>query len=226
MAQIELKKHNFEFSNFDVTCFDMQSSGSTQCISRIMTEYYDFESINLDKDSVFVDIGAHAGLVSFYAAKMFPEAQFYLYEPNPIMVHAITLGIMENKLSNIHVNPIGLSDTTKISKLNIDYTNSGGSSLNVNYGQLSVPVLIYNFEDILSVFPKIDYLKMDIEGEEFTILSALEKQKSKFFDRVTNFNLELHDRIYGHANFGKIISREKIQEYLNTFENLNLKIVE
>jgi FkbM family methyltransferase len=225
MQKIELKKHNFEFDNFDITCFDIASSNSVVCVSKVMQDY-DFENINLEENSIFVDVGAHSGLVSFYAAKMFPKTTFYLYEPNPIMVRAITFGIMENKLRNIHVNPIGLSDATKISKLNINLTNSGGSGLNVNYGQLSVPVLIYNFEDILSIFPKIDYLKMDIEGEEFTILSALEKQKSKFFDRVTNFNLELHDRIYGYANLGKKISREKIQEYLNTFENLNLKIVE
>jgi hypothetical protein len=71
---------------------------------------------------------------------------------------------------------------------------------------------------ILSTFDSIDYLKIDIEGEEFRILNSLIQSDSKFLDKVKTLNLELHDNIFPNLN----LDRSGIKEFISQFKNLNV----
>ena len=72
-----------------------------------------------------------------------------------------------------------------------------------------------DFEIAMDPFAKIKFLKMDIEGSEFDIFKKLIKTKSRFFERVEFFHLEVHDIV---EDFEK--QESEIKDYLDTFPNL------
>ena len=77
--------------------------------------------------SVFYDIGANVGVYSLYAA-ICCDAQVYSFEPESNNFQALMENIVTNNLQNkILPFPIGISDETIFTKLNLSHFNIGGS---------------------------------------------------------------------------------------------------
>ena len=231
MNNTELKLFKYNFSDFDIFVFDHIDSLSSVGVEKaIKRDEYKLDEINFQKGDNFIDIGGHCGLVSFYAAKKFPNVNFHIFECNPIMVSALQLGSLKNKLNNILIYPFALSDSNKKCKFNVQFENTGGSGFTQNpFHKSCFDVNVYDFETILSVFEKIKYLKIDIEGEEFKIFEKLINTNSNFFNIVENLNLEAHDKIYasyGYSELDKKVSRQDIIKYLSNFKNLDYEILE
>ena len=70
-------------------------------------------------------------------------------------------------------------------------------------------------QELFEAHKNISVVKMDIEGSEFDIFKKLIKNKSRFFERVEFFHLEVHDLV---EDFEK--QESEIKDYLDTFPNL------
>jgi FkbM family methyltransferase len=217
---IDYKKTNLKINEIPISCYD--TGGSTTASGTyyaIISNKFRFNDVGFNDGDTYVEVGAHNGLLSFYLAKMYPNINIHIFECNPIMVKAINMGIIENNISNITCYPFGLSSETKNSMLGINLQNTGGSSLMMHSGHSDkINVNIFDFETILSIFNKIKYIKIDIEGEEFKIFKKLIDEKSSFFDKVEVINLELHDGVYKELN----VQRSSILDYLSSFKDLKL----
>jgi FkbM family methyltransferase len=139
-------------------------------------ETYQFSSPSTKK--VILDVGANIGLFSLYAYLKAPSAQIYCVEASPTTFRTLDRNVNRNGLfNNIHAfcNAIGSqvgSATfyeTEVSGWSSLYANRGaenGSPIEVEMKTLATFCSEHNIA-------AIDYLKMDIEGAEYsTILDA------------------------------------------------------
>lgn len=217
---LQLNRIEMNINGVGVTSFDIPTSmtpyGTREAIS---FNKFKFDSYPIEDGGNYVEVGSHNGLLGFYVARLFPNINVHLFECNPLMVKAIEYGIIQNKLSNVTVYPFGLSDSNRTANFGVNFQNTGGSSLLIHDGHTkNIDVRLYDFETILSTFDSIDYIKIDIEGEEFAIFNSLIQSDSKFLDKVKTLNLELHDSIYPNLN----LDRSGIKEFISTFDNLNV----
>jgi FkbM family methyltransferase len=144
---------------------------------------YKAEELNLTKDSVVVDIGAHVGVVSMTLAQQF-GCQVYAYEPNPDNFERLTENVKANGLTDL-VRVYNLAVTKDGREVNIgtDTDNSGSNSIYKG----GVPVESVTLDDIFNVVgERIDLLKIDCEGAECEILEG------DHLDRIGAIRGEFH----------------------------------
>jgi FkbM family methyltransferase len=139
---------------------------------------------NIPKQSVFWDIGANIGLYSCYAAKA-RECEVFAFEPSIFNLELLARNIYQNNLvGKVIIVPLPLSDSLKVSTLNMTTTDWGGalSTFGENYGDDGKPLnQIFQFSSVgLSIdqsaqllnIPKPEYIKLDVDGLEHLILAG------------------------------------------------------
>jgi len=117
----------------------------------------------LKKGSIFVDIGANVGVMTFHAAKILGESgKVIAFEPNPDNLQLLYRGILKNNTNNVYIAPFAASDKIKVFSL------SGGTSNThiITYEESHNCVQSIVLDDYLKSLDHIDLVKMDIEGHE------------------------------------------------------------
>jgi FkbM family methyltransferase len=142
------------------------------------------------KDPRFIlDAGAHIGLASVYFANRYPEAVIVALEPEDRNFDVLLKNIAA--YPNIKALKAGLWNRSVTLKLQNPDAESWSfrmmESPDQNDGIPAVSV-----DDVLSRFelPRLDVLKMDIEGSEVEVLGA----STTWIDKVRTLFIELHDR--------------------------------
>ena len=119
-----------------------------------------------------VDVGAHIGSYTLRMAKRFH--QVIAFEPNPFNRYILSLNLQLNKTTNVQVEQAALSDREEISPLFLHRAADGTGSLNpFHYGfkyDKTVQVKVKRLDDF--EFAKVDFLKIDAEGNELPILKG------------------------------------------------------
>lgn len=133
----------------------------------------------LTTDSIFVDVGANAGIYSFWASKcMEGQGRVIAIEPDPIMQERIEFNCNTNGIHNIELCPYALSDHEGVSDLFVLSEQRGQNTLDKTeavYEQKSrerLQVKVTTLLDLLTLkkISSIDVLKIDIEGHELVVL--------------------------------------------------------
>lgn len=137
----------------------------------------------LEKDDIFLDIGANIGTVFLNCADVLnleQRGQIHAFEPNPEMVEYLHKTLVNNsdiQINNIFIHPVGLSDKDGTAQLNILSKNLGCASIS-RYDQGKKVAI--EIKDSLPVFQKIlgnnknSYvIKIDVEGHEPVILNRV-----------------------------------------------------
>lgn len=148
----------------------------------------------IENDHHVIDIGAHIGAFTVYAAKRATKGAVYAYEPHPENFAILQENIHLNGLSNVHAYQVGVLDARKDSELYVDGSNNAGHSL---YNQAETALTI-QCVSLASVFDDnnlefCDLLKIDCEGAEYDILFAL---PATYFNRIGAIAMEYHDGMY------------------------------
>lgn len=124
------------------------------------------------KGGVFCDIGANIGNHSLYALKYLGAARSIVFEPNPTAYELLVLNAIFNdcvdRVDFSHLG-LGLSDAAADDMgLNIREGNLGATQLEAGSGDISVAPA-----DVLLDGEKIDFIKIDVEGMELSVLGGL-----------------------------------------------------
>lgn len=124
----------------------------------------------LNPGDFFVDVGANAGIYSLTAAAAVGQTGRVLsIEPNPVVLERLVFNALQNGFENIIVTEqSGVSDQAGQFDLVLDESNLGGSSLVAARSEKSISVSCLTLLEIVKKhgFPRIDAMKMDIEGAE------------------------------------------------------------
>jgi FkbM family methyltransferase len=129
---------------------------------------------------VVLDIGANIGIASLYFAANFPNATVHAFEPDPANCEVLTANA--RALPRIQVHPFALgAEDGELELFESDQpTNLGGYSahgLGVNPGRSQkVPVRHAGRALAALGVERADVLKIDTEGAEWEILTALDPE--------------------------------------------------
>lgn len=160
-------------------------------IRKCYTKYYNYRK----HPKVVVDIGANIGAFSLYANFCWPAAKIFAFEPG-LEFETLQNNIKLSKTKNIAAFPFAVSNQNN--KISFYLRPLGVSSL-FSGGQISnkIGVKAITLERIIQKIAKqkVDFLKIDCEGGEFSILENTESIMSKSVGYVA---MEYHE------SFGKL----------------------
>jgi FkbM family methyltransferase len=140
----------------------------------------------IKKATVILDIGGNIGTSALYFASINPTARILSFEPHPDTFNKAVENIELNSFQNIELINLGLGTQQASLKLyEVDKYNPGMNRIlseeaDFPYKIIEVDIL----DDILlkKEIKKVDFIKIDVEGYEFSVLSgAKETLKSKPF---------------------------------------------
>lgn len=125
---------------------------------------YDVASVefvvgNLPSRGVFVDAGAHVGLISLQVAMRRPQAQIHSFEPHPVRGGSLITNVRMNPRLSVEINRVGLSD--RPGELSFDTT-----AHRAGVGDKVISVVTLDDYAHERGIERIDVLKLDIEGHE------------------------------------------------------------
>jgi FkbM family methyltransferase len=123
----------------------------------------------LREGDVFVDVGANVGIMSFQAARAVgPGGRIIAFEPNPENVQRFLQGMLLNRFENISLYPFAASDDRAIFSMQ---GHSNTYLVDASTGGRLVQSL--PLDTILVHEPRIDFIKIDIEGHELYALAGM-----------------------------------------------------
>ena len=149
------------------------------------------------KDAVIVDIGGHFGFFSIFASKNSGRnSNIISIEPSRNNYIQLKKNILSCHINNMTQLNIGIGEESGFIKLYAG--NTANHSIcrnnplllddNSNFEEVEVKTLEHLIlEHNLN---KVDFLKMDCEGAEYTII---QNTPSYIFDRITTISMEFHD---------------------------------
>lgn len=164
-----------------------------------VTSVYDLDKLGEDvwKDCVFVDIGAHVGIVSTWVAMVHPDVPIYAYEPDSENFARELRNFKANvpEHANIHPHNVAVTGNGRSVYLRGErWDNSGGLTIYARGGSKVLrEVESTTLSKIFDELPPHKHLvlKIDCEGAEHEILSPpMDEFVSKNVDHLC---IEFHD---------------------------------
>lgn len=120
---------------------------------------------------VYVDVGANVGIMAFTAARVVgPTGRVIAFEPNNVNARYFLRSVVRNGLGEVvRLHRIGLSDRAGV------LTLEGGSNTAIaGVGASNRYVQVLTGDEVLAGQPKIDFIKIDIEGHEPLALAGMQ----------------------------------------------------
>lgn len=133
-------------------------------------------------DMIFVDIGANIGGYSlFVAARAASRARILAIEPHPVTFERLTYNISQNPFATVKAIDCAIADRDGEITLFLDPGNQGETSIRISDSggdYLRVPAK--SLKNVLAEedYPRVDALKIDIEGAEDVVLEPFFREAS------------------------------------------------
>jgi FkbM family methyltransferase len=123
---------------------------------------------HLREGGVFVDIGANVGVMALLAGTVVgPTGRVIAVEPEPENLQMLYRGILINKLTNVEVWPFAASNSRSVfalGGLSNGHIEAAERSTALEAGAKLVQSIA--LDDLLGELPRLDCVKIDIEGHE------------------------------------------------------------
>jgi FkbM family methyltransferase len=151
----------------------------------IESDCYGLHRINLRDQPNIVDVGGHVGSFTRLVASRWPAGKFYTYEANSNNFDIIEKNLkpLKKKATLYKGALVGKIPTNRrlVISANEKDTITGGWGINFNetafeeLATVATQVIenFYSLSDLLVTLDKIDILKLDCEGSEFSIIHSL-----------------------------------------------------
>lgn len=127
----------------------------------------------ITEDMCFVDIGANVGAYTlFVGALAGARARILAIEPNPLIFERLTYNIRQNPFATVKALDCAVADRNGEITLFLAQGNHGETSVRISDAGEAIKVPAKTLKDILSseAYPRVDALKIDVEGAEDVVL--------------------------------------------------------
>lgn len=119
---------------------------------------------------VVIDVGANIGYYTLLAARLVgPTGMVVAFEPGPANTELIHRNLVLNQFTNVRILPVAVSDVPDMVGFGMD--DSNGSITSGAQAQFQVPAV--PLDQALAREPRIDLIKIDIEGAEGRALRGM-----------------------------------------------------
>ncbi len=124
-----------------------------------------------------LDLGANFGSHSLVMSDICKRGLIYAFEPQSVVFQCLTLNIHVNKIKNIRLFNLAVDEVTG-RELGIEQIRTSSVKVNSGYSRilessLSHKVLTISLDDM--DLPKIDFVKMDIQGSELSAVKGMKR---------------------------------------------------
>lgn len=152
---------------------------------------YTPKGFEIKENDIVIDVGAHIGIFSTFAAFYAKKGLVYSFEPLKENFYLLEKNVKINKLKNIKFFNKGLGKKQKFVKLYI-FENKASNSTKIfeNKNNYVLICLVELKKIIDKINKKINLLKIDCEGCEYEVLFNL---PSSYFEKIDKIVLEFHD---------------------------------
>lgn len=153
----------------------------------------------IKEDSLVFDIGGHLGYFTCIAGKLASNGSVNVFEVDPKCIELINKNININKLTNISVNNIAVSDKNEMIRIPQYDSPNSGLAINFNLKESYLEVESVRLDDFVSKTKiKPDFIKIDVEGAELLVLEGMKNLLKQ--DNLILL-LEIHvDKLKNHFN--------------------------
>ncbi len=188
-------------------------------VSILKKGVYTNDFVDIDEGDLVVDIGANIGAFSFLAATK-GASHVYCFEPGKEAYANLTRSLQKMKLGNVTLFNSCVSDVDGYLSFFISKSSTRNSLYSNDVFGMETPEYIHVPSITLPQFMEknelrhIDYLKMDCEGSEGSILSSL---PDAYFKNTRKIALEFHDNS-SSLNHEKIIHLLESHEFETMLE--------
>lgn len=177
---------------------------------------------------VILDIGANIGNSSLFFASQNTSSKILSFEPHPGTYQRALENFRLNSFSNITLYNIGLGEEKAMLKLYEVNDNNPGMNRIVNK-ELEMPyktVKVEKLDDFLSVnkVHKVDFIKIDVEGYEYSVLKGgeilIKNNHPLLFIELDDDNLKENDKSakglvellvsFGYKDFFRADTQERV----------------
>ena len=168
---------------------------------------YASEDFIIRPGDVVIDIGAHIGAFSVWAARQAASGRVYAFEPNDENYRLLEENKKLNDLTNLETFKLAVSDKAGEAVLfNSERRSLAHSLFEVGEGHHTVVRTISLAEILLAnQIDRVNYLKIDAEGAEYLVVL---NTPSKILCRIDKIFIEYHDYLHHGHNY------EDLKKYL------------
>ena len=152
--------------------------------------------VTIQQGQTVIDVGGYLGSYTILMSMLVGESgQVHTFEPDPIAFPLLQDNIQKNKLENIFLNELALSEENgKISLISRNFFGHSGSSIaDIRKGNNYVEALVntVTLDDYCKAHSiKPDLIKIDVEGGEFKVLNGAKKTINTYAPKII---LEYHN---------------------------------
>ena len=129
----------------------------------------------ISNSPVIIDVGANVGYFSLFSLMRYPKARVFSFEPMPMNFELLKKYRDENK--NLDFNPTNRAMSGERGHITLQYDASdsfttSASIFDTSIGSDTLEVETVTLEDVINEnqLDKVDLLKLDCEGSEYSIL--------------------------------------------------------
>src|SRR5579872_5630826 len=183
--------------------------------------YYIEKILSMLKNPIVFDIGSNIGNHALAMSKL--SEMVYLFEPQKNIVNLLHKTMSLNHIQNWKIFDFGLAEQEKILPLykNLDGNNGASTFISELKGQhFSAEQLhVYVGDDIVNknAIPRIDFIKIDVEGFEGNVIAGLKNSIKKFMPIIIiEWNNETTKKQFKEYNlFNDVFSNYLIKAITN-----------
>ena len=161
---------------------------------------------NVRESDICVDVGANVGFYTLCLAKRASRGRVHSFEPVPLNFHVLALNVLANRLTNVVINDCAVGDAN--AEVDFCIAQDGAFSSLIDTGRKTViettKISMVTLDSYCSEhnLPRIDILKVDVEGAEPAVLRGAEGLLAHPERRPRLVMLELYEpmlRQFGHT---------------------------
>jgi FkbM family methyltransferase len=131
--------------------------------------------------STALDVGANIGNHAIYLSRCFKR--ILCFEPCPIVLERLRQNIRLNRISNLEIHPVGLSNRAGSFPFHLNESSLGSSGFVTDAtgtSTISLPVVIGD-EYLESVgLSSLDFIKVDVESHEPEVFAGLKRTIARY----------------------------------------------
>ena len=148
------------------------------------------EDFKIHPGDTVLDVGANRGYFTCFASKQVENGRVFSFEPSPASFKLLTTNLQLNNIKNVTAESKAVSSSEKTVDLFLSPGDDAGNSLYIKSdSKVSVPTVELASYSQQHAIERIDFLKIDCEGEEYVIFPAL---PNSFWDIVDKISMEYH----------------------------------
>jgi FkbM family methyltransferase len=181
-----------EFRN-GIKCIIRNRSDTIVFLENFFLDSYDrVEGFMIKENDTVIDIGAHIGYFTIYAAKKAKKGKVISFEPSKESFKVLKNNLKINNIQNVNIENIGVRNESGNSILYVDRDNEIGNSMFSNDKNLiKENVQVTSITEIIKKYnvKSIDLLKLDCEGAEYEIILKL---PINILNKIKRISIEVH----------------------------------